>query len=113
MNLNDRRSFLKGAAAALTGGFGLPRLATALQEATSPYKRPKLKITDVKTTYLQNFHVRIHPAERLARWKQYVEEGDIIQKGHITVPDRPGIGLTLNEEAMKKMVRPGSAWFTA
>lgn len=54
-----------------------------------------------------------HPAERLARWKQYVQEGDIIQKGHITVSDKPGIGLTLNEEAMKKMVRPGSAWFTA
>ena len=53
-----------------------------------------------------------HPAQRLARWKQYVEEGDIIQKGYITVPDRPGIGLTLNEEAMKKMVRPGSTWFT-
>jgi galactonate dehydratase len=53
-----------------------------------------------------------HPAERLARWKQYVQEGDIIQKGHITVPDRPGIGLTLNDEALKKMVRPGSAWFT-
>ena len=54
-----------------------------------------------------------HPAERLARWKQYVQEGDIIQKGHITVPDRPGIGLTLNEDGMKKMVRSGSAWFTA
>jgi L-alanine-DL-glutamate epimerase-like enolase superfamily enzyme len=54
-----------------------------------------------------------HPAERLARWKQYVQEGDIIQKGYITVSDRPGIGLTLNEEAMRKMVRPGSAWFSA
>ena len=54
-----------------------------------------------------------HPAERLARWKQYVQEGDIIQKGHITVSDRPGIGLTLNDEALKNMVRPGSAWFTA
>ena len=54
-----------------------------------------------------------HPAERLTRWKQYVQEGDIIQKGHITVPDRPGIGLTLNEDGMKKMVRPGSTWFTA
>lgn len=54
-----------------------------------------------------------HPAERLERWKQYVQEGDIIQKGHITLPDRPGIGLTLNEDAMRKMVRPGSSWFTA
>lgn len=54
-----------------------------------------------------------HPAQRLARWKQYVQEGDIIQKGYITVADRPGIGLTLNEDAMKRMVRPGSTWFTA
>ena len=54
-----------------------------------------------------------HPAERFARWKQYVQEGDIIHKGHITVSDRPGIGLTLNDEALKNMVRPGSAWFTA
>jgi galactonate dehydratase len=54
-----------------------------------------------------------HPPERTARWKQYVQEGDIIQKGYITVPDRPGIGLTINDEAIKKMVRPGSTWFTA
>jgi galactonate dehydratase len=54
-----------------------------------------------------------HPDERFARWKQYVQEGDIIQKGHITVSDRPGIGLTINDEALKKLVRPGSTWFTA
>jgi galactonate dehydratase len=54
-----------------------------------------------------------HPPERTARWKQYVKEGDIIQNGYITVPDRPGIGLTINDEAIKKMVRPGSTWFTA
>jgi L-alanine-DL-glutamate epimerase-like enolase superfamily enzyme len=42
-----------------------------------------------------------------------VQEGDIIRKGHITVPDRPGIGLTINDEALKKMVRPGRTWFTA
>ena len=34
--------------------------------------------------------------------EQYVHQGDIIEKGHITVSDRPGIGLTLNEEAMKE-----------
>jgi len=53
-----------------------------------------------------------HPPGRTARWKQYVKEGDIIQRGYITVPDRPGIGLTINDEALKKMVRPGSTWFT-
>lgn len=54
-----------------------------------------------------------HPAARTARWKQYVQEGDIIQKGYITVSDKPGIGLTINDEALKTMVRPGSTWFTA
>ncbi len=54
-----------------------------------------------------------HPAERTAHWKQYVQEGDIIQKGYITVPERPGIGLTINDEALKTMVRPGSTWFSA
>ena len=52
-----------------------------------------------------------HPAERTARWKQYVEEGDIIQKGYITVPDKPGIGLTINNEALRKLARPNSPWF--
>jgi len=54
-----------------------------------------------------------HPAERTARWKQYVQEGDIIEKGYITVPDRPGIGLTINDESLRKMARPNSPWFTA
>ena len=52
-----------------------------------------------------------HPAARLTRWRQYVKEGDIIEKGYITVPDRPGIGLEMDEEACRKMVRPGSSWF--
>jgi galactonate dehydratase len=54
-----------------------------------------------------------HPPERTARWKQYVEEGDIIQKGYITLPDKPGIGLTINDEALRKLARPNSPWFTA
>lgn len=52
-----------------------------------------------------------HPAERMARWKQYVKEGDIIEKGFVRVPDRPGIGLEMNDEAVRKMQRPGSGWF--
>jgi len=52
-----------------------------------------------------------HPAERMVRWKNYVREGDIIEKGWIAVPDRPGIGVEMNEEAVQKMQRPGSGWF--
>jgi galactonate dehydratase len=53
-----------------------------------------------------------HPASRWQLWKDYVKEGDIIQKGYITPPDRPGIGLEMNEEAVKKSMRPGQPWFT-
>ena len=53
-----------------------------------------------------------HPATRWQQWKDYVKEGDIIQKGYITPPDRPGIGLELNDEAVKKSLRPGATWFT-
>jgi galactonate dehydratase len=52
-----------------------------------------------------------HPAERWTRWKEFVKEGDIIQKGYITVPDRPGIGVTMDEEAVRKMLGPGGRWF--
>ncbi len=52
-----------------------------------------------------------HPAARMARWKQIVKEGDIIEKGFITVPDRPGIGLEMDDEAVRKMQRPGATWF--
>lgn len=53
-----------------------------------------------------------HPASRWQLWKEYVKEGDIIVKGYITPPDKPGIGLEMNEEVVKKSLRPGSTWFT-
>jgi galactonate dehydratase len=52
-----------------------------------------------------------HPATRWNRWKEFVKEGEIIQKGYITVPDRPGIGVTMNEEAVRKTLGPGGRWF--
>ena len=51
-----------------------------------------------------------HPGNRWDRWKRYVKEGDIIQKGYITPPDRPGIGLEMDDEAVKAM-QPGRPWF--
>jgi galactonate dehydratase len=52
-----------------------------------------------------------HPPDRIVRWRNYVKEGDIIEKGWVTVPDRPGIGVEMNDEAVRKMQRPGSSWF--
>jgi galactonate dehydratase len=52
-----------------------------------------------------------HPAQRTAQWKQYLKEGEIIQKGYITVSDKPGIGVEMDDEAVRKMQRPGTPWF--
>jgi galactonate dehydratase len=52
-----------------------------------------------------------HPATRWERWKNFVKQGDIIEKGYIAVPDKPGIGVELNEEYLRKL--PGVAWFPA
>uniref|UniRef100_Q01RN2 Mandelate racemase/muconate lactonizing enzyme, C-terminal domain protein n=1 Tax=Solibacter usitatus (strain Ellin6076) TaxID=234267 RepID=Q01RN2_SOLUE len=52
-----------------------------------------------------------HPAQRWERWKQFVKGEDIIQKGYITVPDKPGIGVEMNEDYLKKL--PGATWFPA
>ena len=61
----NRRSFLFSAAA----GLSLPGLSTALQTASSPYRRPSLKITDVRTAQVQahghQVHVRIYTDQGL------------------------------------------------
>ena len=52
-----------------------------------------------------------HPGNRWERWKNFVKQGDIIEKGHIAVPDKPGIGVEMNEEYLRKL--PGANWFQA
>ena len=46
-------------------------------------------------------------------WDNLVNEIDkpIINKGYITVPDTPGLGVTLNEDEVKRHLRPGSGFF--
>jgi galactonate dehydratase len=64
MKSANRRQFLQTAAAPLAGVFALPALSTAIQAATTPYNRPKLKITDVRTAEVvvhgYQVHVRIY-----------------------------------------------------
>ncbi len=60
MNLLSRRKMLKNAALPIAGTFALPSLATAVQEVSTPYQRPKLKITDVRTA-----QVRVHGCKRI------------------------------------------------
>ncbi len=54
-----------------------------------------------------------HWINSLDNWKNWVKDGEIIQKGYVTVSDKPGIGLEMNEEAAKKAQIPGTTWFEA
>ncbi|MGO4514261.1 mandelate racemase/muconate lactonizing enzyme family protein [Terriglobus sp. 2YAB30_2] len=54
-----------------------------------------------------------HWIDNLDTWKSFVQEGEIIQKGYITVTDKPGLGVEMNEEAAKKVQIPNTPWFEA
>ena len=44
-------------------------------------------------------------------WRNWVKEGEIIQKGYITPPDRSGLGVEMDEIAARKAQVPGTPWF--
>jgi galactonate dehydratase len=73
-----RRRFLAGALA-------LPALARAVQTASSPYRRPKLKITDIRTAA-----VRVHGYQLHIR--VYTDQG-IVGQGEATDAIRGGAPL--------------------
>jgi len=52
-----------------------------------------------------------HWISRLELWRNFVREGDIIQKGFVTLPDRPGLGVEMNEEAARKAQVKDTPWF--
>jgi galactonate dehydratase len=54
-----------------------------------------------------------HWINRLDLWKDFVKEGEIITNGFVAVPDRPGIGVEMNEAAARKAQAPGTPWFEA
>lgn len=60
----NRRSLLKSALLPLTGALGLPSISYAVQAASTPYRRPKLKITEVRTAEVlvhgYQVHVRVY-----------------------------------------------------
>jgi len=64
MQKSDRRTWLKGGLLSIAGMAGLPSLAEAVQAASTPYNRPKLKITGVRTAEVAvhgyQVHVRIY-----------------------------------------------------
>jgi galactonate dehydratase len=54
-----------------------------------------------------------HWIDNLPLWKSWVKEGEIIEKGFIAIPERPGIGVEMDEAAARKAQVPGTPWFEA
>jgi galactonate dehydratase len=52
-----------------------------------------------------------HWINHLDTWRNWVKEGEIIVKGHVEIPDRPGIGVEMNDESAQKSQIPGTTWF--
>jgi L-alanine-DL-glutamate epimerase-like enolase superfamily enzyme len=46
-------------------------------------------------------------------WQDFVEgvEKPIINKGYITVPDKSGLGVTFNEDVMRRHLKPATGYF--
>lgn len=44
-------------------------------------------------------------------WSSVVREGPLIDHGEISVPTSPGLGVTLNDEALRPYARPGEPFF--
>src|ERR1044071_9499498 len=72
----DRRTLLKGGLLSIAGMAGLPSLRAAVEQATGEYRRPKLKITEVRTA-----EVRVHGYQVQVR--VYTDQG-IIGQGEST-----------------------------
>ena len=53
-----------------------------------------------------------HWIQRLELWRNFVQQGEIIDKGFVTLTDRPGIGVDMDEEAARKAQVPNTPWFT-
>src|SRR5919108_5509849 len=76
MSNPNRRSSLKGSLLPLGAMIGLPSLSEAVQTASAPYRRPKLKITETRTA-----EVRVHGYQVHVR--VYTDQG-IIGQGECT-----------------------------
>jgi L-alanine-DL-glutamate epimerase-like enolase superfamily enzyme len=44
-------------------------------------------------------------------WADMIQEGELIHQGFIAVPSRPGLGVTPNEETMRRYAKPGEPFF--
>lgn len=61
----------------------------------------------------QNFLALENHSLDVPWWSDLVEgvEKPIVNHGWITVPDKPGLGITLNEDMVRQHLKPGTAYF--
>ena len=62
----------------------------------------------------QNFLALEHHSLDVPWWSSIVQEGaktPIVNRGWIEVPDRPGLGVTLNENVVRQHLAPGTGYF--
>ena len=138
MQQTDRRTLRKRGLLSLAGLAGLPSLRAAVEQAASEHRRPKLRITDIRTAEVRvdgyQARVRVYtdqgivgqgewtdattgnvpmirPFHSLDLWRHCVKQGEIIQRGFITPPDRLGPGVEMNDDAARKAQVPGTPWF--
>ena len=52
-----------------------------------------------------------HWVDSLDLWRNWVKEGNIIEKGYIPLPERAGLGVEMNDDAARKAQVPGTPWF--
>jgi galactonate dehydratase len=52
-----------------------------------------------------------HWINRLDLWKNWVKQGEIIQKGYVTPSSEPGLGVEMDEDTARKAQIPGTGWF--
>src|SRR5512142_1244998 len=76
MQQTNRRTLLKGGLLSIAGMAGLPSLRAAVEQAANEYRRPKLRITDVRTA-----EVRVHGYQVQVRI--YTDQG-IVGQGEST-----------------------------
>ncbi len=60
---------------------------------------------------MRNFTVLEFHGQDVPWWGDMVEGGPVIAGGFITLPDRPGLGVTLNEDVARAHLAEGSTFF--
>jgi L-alanine-DL-glutamate epimerase-like enolase superfamily enzyme len=60
---------------------------------------------------MNNFLVMEYHAHDVPWWSDLVHGAPVIQGGYIHLDDRPGHGLTLNEDVARAHLKPGSSFF--